>query len=367
MTSSPSDFWNGKRVFVTGHTGFKGSWLSMWLQARHAEVSGFALAPATSPSLFQSVGLDKKMKSVIGDIRDLEKFRRAFEEVKPEFVFHLAAQPLVRQSYKDPLETYSTNVMGTANVLETIRRSKRPCVAVIATTDKVYENQELLAKAYVETEALGGYDPYSSSKAAAEMVVAAYRRSFFNPDKISEHSVAIASARAGNVIGGGDWSEDRLVPDMVRAFSKGEGIRLRNPNSTRPWQHVLEPLSAYLKQAEELAAGVAQRDATKLNDISVFNFGPDEGDCWPVGKIVETFSKMWGPGTRTEFDKGPHAHEAGFLMLDSSKAKKVLNWKPHWKLEAALAKTAEWYLEVLANPALAHDVSIRQIREWEST
>ena len=366
VTPSPSGFWKGKRVFVTGHTGFKGSWLSMWLLELGAEVSGFALAPATSPSLYQSVDLEKKMRSVIGDIRDLEKFRRAFEDVKPEFVFHLAAQPLVRQSYKDPLETYSTNVMGTANILETVRLSKRPCIVVVATTDKVYENLESSAKAYVETEALGGYDPYSSSKAAAEMVVAAYRRSFFNPDKIAEHSVAVASARAGNVIGGGDWSEDRLVPDMVRAFSKGEAIRLRNPNSTRPWQHVLEPLSAYLKQAEELASSTARRDTKKLNDVGVFNFGPDESDCWPVGKIVETFSKMWGPGTRTEFDEGPHAHEAGFLMLDSSKAKRVLNWKPHWKLETALAKTADWYREVSKNPAIAHEVSIRQIREWES-
>lgn len=363
-----AEFWRGKKVFLTGHTGFKGSWMSVWLEHLRATVTGYSLAPDTMPALFNELGLAKSMNSVLGDVRDLTKLRQAFEAAKPDVVFHLAAQPLVRRSYKDPLETYSTNVMGTANLLDVVRTSGRPCIVVVATTDKVYQNVEWSKKAYVETEALGGYDPYSSSKAAAEMVVAAYRLSFFNPEKIADHRVALASARAGNVIGGGDWSEDRLVPDMVRAFSKGDAIRLRNPNSTRPWQHVLEPLSAYLKLAESLANFAwTEVDSERLADMGAFNFGPHESDCWPVGEIVQRFSKLWGPNSRTEFDEGPHAHEAGFLKLDSGKAKSVLGWTPSWNLETALDKTAEWYKTVLKTPADARPISVRQIQEWEST
>lgn len=365
MVPTPA-FWKGKKVLVTGHTGFKGSWLSVWLEHLGAKVFGYSLAPNTKPALFDSLNLSTSMTSMIGDVRDLEGFTRFFEQTKPDVVFHLAAQPLVRQSYKDPLETYSTNVMGTANVLEAVRVSRRPCVVLVATTDKVYENKELSNKAYVENEPLGGYDPYSSSKAAAEMVVAAYRLSFFNPDKISEHAVALASARAGNVIGGGDWSDDRLVPDMVRAFSKGEAVRLRNPTSTRPWQHVLEPLSGYLRLTEDIAAARDRASSKDLVDKGAFNFGPYESDCWPVGRIVENFSKHWN-GARVEIDEGPHAHEAGFLQLDSTKAKKVLGWKPTWGLETALEKTATWYQAVTKNSSSARELTVRQIREWEST
>ena len=359
MTLSNRHGWSGKKVFLTGHTGFKGSWLSLWLENLGAKVTGYSLTPDTKPALFEELGLSKSMTSVIGDIRDLTKLHSAFEAAKPDVVFHLAAQPLVRRSYKDPLETYSTNVMGTANLLEVIRTSGRPCVVVVATTDKVYENREW-SRAYSEDQALGGYDPYSSSKAAAEIVAAAYRTSFFNPSTRSSHGVSLATARAGNVIGGGDWSEDRLVPDMVRAFQAGEPVRLRNPNSTRPWQHVLEPLSAYLNLAAQMGT------ASSSEKFDSFNFGPLEKDCWPVGRIVENFSKQWGAGARFEFDPGQHAHEAGFLMLDSSKAKSTLGWAPYWNLETALEKTAAWYKAVLKDRSLAREISLAQIREWEA-
>jgi CDP-glucose 4,6-dehydratase len=356
-------FWKGKRVFVTGHTGFKGGWLATWLEHLGATVHGYSLEPNTKPSLFQALHLETSTTSTIGDIRDLAKLKSAFEAAKPDIVFHLAAQPLVRRSYVDPLETYSTNVMGTANLLDVIRTSARPCVVVVATTDKVYENREWCWP-YRETEMLGGYDPYSSSKAAAEIVVAAYRRSFFHPEKKSQHRVSLASARAGNVIGGGDWSEDRLLPDMVRAFHAGEPVRLRNPNSTRPWQHVLEPLSAYLSLARQMAEKPPAA-------FDAYNFGPRESDCWPVGRIVENFSKAWGPEARFEIDKGEHVHEAGFLQLDSSKAKAELGWQPKWNLETALIKTADWYKAFAQNPGqnsdLAREITLRQIREWESS
>lgn len=359
MSLTGDKFWSGKEVFLTGHTGFKGSWLSLWLEKLGAHVTGYSLAPETKPSLFEELRLEKSMTSVIGDIRDLAKLRSAFESTKPDVVFHLAAQPLVRRSYKDPLETYSTNVMGTANLLDVIRTSRRACVVVVATTDKVYENREW-SRAYSEDQALGGYDPYSSSKAAAEIVAAAYRQSFFNPSSKASHGVSLATARAGNVIGGGDWSEDRLVPDMVRAFQSGEPVRLRNPNSTRPWQHVLEPLSAYLSLAAQMGSSASSEK------FDAFNFGPVEKDCWPVGQIVENFSKHWGDGARFEIDKGEHDHEAGFLMLDSIKAKSTLGWTPSWNLETALEKTAAWYKTVSKTPTLAREFSLSQIRDWES-
>jgi len=335
-----AEFWRGKRVLLTGHTGFKGSWLSLWLQSMDAQVVGYALAPPTEPSLFEVAGVGAGMTSVIGDIRDLEHLRAVFAEHKPEIVIHMAAQPLVRYSYAEPVETYSTNVMGTVNLLEAVRGTPGVKAVVNVTTDKCYENREW-AWGYRENEAMGGYDPYSSSKGCAELVTAAYRNSFFNSATFNvKHSTAIASARAGNVIGGGDWAEDRLIPDIMRAITQGRSVTIRNPHAIRPWQHVLEPLSGYLKLAQKLyEEGAAYAEG--------WNFGPNDEDAKPVQWIVEQLTQSWGEGASWLLDGGEHPHEAHYLKLDCSKAKGRLDWHPRWHLDEALKRIVDWQKQYL--------------------
>jgi CDP-glucose 4,6-dehydratase len=327
-------FWRGKRVLLTGHTGFKGSWLSLWLQSMGAQVVGYALAPPTNPSLFEVADIAKGMTSIIGDIRDLAHLKAVFAEHQPEIVIHMAAQPLVRYSYLEAVETYSTNVMGVVNLLEAVRATKSVKAVVNVTTDKCYENREW-AWGYRENEAMGGYDPYSSSKGCAELVTAAYRNSYFHPDKYQEHGVAIASARAGNVIGGGDWAEDRLIPDIMRAISAGKPVNIRNPHAIRPWQHVLEPLSGYLLLAQKLyEEGASYSEG--------WNFGPNDEDAKPVQWIVEKLTQSWGDGASWVLDGGEHPHEAHYLKLDCSKAKSKLDWHPRWHLDVALQHIVTW-------------------------
>jgi len=335
-----AEFWRGKRVLLTGHTGFKGSWLSLWLQSMGAQVVGYALAPPTEPSLFEVAGVGAGMTSVIGDIRDLEHLRAVFAEHKPEIVIHMAAQPLVRYSYAEPVETYSTNVMGTVNLLEAVRGTPGVKAVVNVTTDKCYENREW-AWGYRENEAMGGYDPYSSSKGCAELVTAAYRNSFFNSATFNvKHSTAIASARAGNVIGGGDWAEDRLIPNIMRAITQGRSVTIRNPHAIRPWQHVLEPLSGYLKLAQKLyEEGAAYAEG--------WNFGPNDEDAKPVQWIVEQLTQSWGEGASWLLDGGEHPHEAHYLKLDCSKAKGRLDWHPRWHLDEALKRIVDWQKQYL--------------------
>jgi CDP-glucose 4,6-dehydratase len=330
--------WAGRRVFLTGHTGFKGGWLALWLAEMGATVRGFSLDPSTSPSLFQTVRLGELVDDVRGDIRDGARLDACMQEFRPEVVFHLAAQPLVRQSYVSPIETYETNVIGTARVLDAVRRTPSVRAVVSVTTDKCYENKEWVWP-YRETDSLGGYDPYSSSKACAELVSAAFRQSYFPADRLSDHGVAVATARAGNVIGGGDWSTDRLLPDLVRGFLSGSPVRIRRPDALRPWQHVLEPLHGYLLLAERLLGDPAS--AAKY--ASAYNFGPNEVDARPVSWIAEQMSAQWGDGASwfVEDDAGPH--EAGTLRLDSSRAKRDLGWTPRMDLGLALAWLVDWY------------------------
>jgi CDP-glucose 4,6-dehydratase len=348
--------WNGKRVLVTGHTGFKGGWLSLWLQQRGAELAGFSLAPPTSANLFEDAHVCVGMRSVIGDIRDLDLLKQTFAEHRPEIVFHLAAQPLVRSSYVDPIGTYTTNVIGTANILEAARGTDSLRAIVIVTTDKCYENREW-EWPYRETDRLGGYDPYSNSKACAELVVAGYRNSFFNPAEYSRHGVAIASVRAGNVVGGGDWAEDRLVPDIIRSFMEHRPVRLRNPRAIRPWQHVLEPLRGYLAVAQSLFEdGAASGEA--------WNFGPEHSDAQPVEWIVRKLAESWGEDARWELEETQQPHEAQTLKLDWSKAQSRLGWRPSLQLEDALMMTAEWYKAKLQGQDMRMFTSA-QIKHYE--
>jgi len=327
-------FWQGKTVFLTGHTGFKGGWLSIWLQALGARVTGYALAPPSEPNLFQLAGIDRMVLSVIGDIRDSERLKQALTAAEPDIVIHMAAQPLVRESYLLPVETYATNVMGTVNLLEAVRHCPRVRVVVNVTTDKCYDNREL-DHAFREDEPLGGYDPYSSSKACSELVTTAWRSSYFNPAEYARHKVAVATARAGNVIGGGDWAKDRLIPDCITALQAGRPVRIRNPHAVRPWQHVLEPLSGYLLLARRLYE-------QGCDYAGGWNFGSDSDDAWPVERIVRRLCEKWGNGSRYVIDQGNHPHEAGFLRLDSTKAKTLLDWQPRWSLEQALDATIDW-------------------------
>ncbi|HYF58551.1 MAG TPA: CDP-glucose 4,6-dehydratase [Burkholderiaceae bacterium] len=327
-------FWRGRRVFLTGHTGFKGSWLSLWLQSVGAETTGFALPPPTSPSLFDEAGVARGMRSVIGDVRDAGALRDALVAARPEVVIHMAAQPLVRRSYVDPVETYSTNVMGTVHLLEAVRACPTVRAVVNVTTDKCYENREWVW-GYREDEPMGGRDPYSSSKGCAELVSAAYRASFLAAGP------ALATARAGNVIGGGDWASDRLVPDVLAAFAEGRAVEIRNPGAIRPWQHVLEPLRGYLTLAERLHEhGAAYAEA--------WNFGPNDADARPVGWIVERLVSRWGDGASWRPSPGEHPHEATWLKLDVSKARARLGWEPALGLEAALDLIVDWTRHRLA-------------------
>ena len=351
-------FWQGKKVLLTGHTGFKGGWLSLWLSSMGAIVSGFSLKPNTSPNLFDRINVRELVKeSHYEDIRDLEKLYEVTKSFQPEIVIHMAAQPLVRNSYISPVETYSTNVMGTVNLLDVIRRLDCVKATVVVTTDKCYENKEWVW-GYRENEAMGGFDPYSNSKGCAELVVSSFRQSFFGLDEFSKHKHALASARAGNVIGGGDWSEDRLIPDALRAFDENRPLIIRNPLATRPWQHVLEPLSGYLVLAQALY----------LNGIkyaSAWNFGPKEGDSRQVQEVINLLIENSSQGATWRQDESEQPHEATSLKLDCSKAFYYLNWKPIWSLERAVSATTEWH-NAFKEGENMQAFSLEQIRKYQT-
>ncbi|MDR3159929.1 MAG: CDP-glucose 4,6-dehydratase [Zoogloeaceae bacterium] len=332
---SATDFWRGKRVLLTGHTGFKGGWLALMLERLGAKVTGFALPPPTQPSLFELAQVGQGLRSVIADLRDAGAILSALREAKPEIVFHLAAQPLVRQSYADPAETYATNVMGLVHLFEAARQCDSLRAMLNVTSDKCYENREWLWS-YRENEPLGGHDPYSSSKACAELVTTAYRNAFFRAQNLR-----VATARAGNVIGGGDWGKDRLIPDILRAIVAGTPLRLRNPRAVRPWQHVLEPLSGYLLLAEKLYA-------EGEDYASAWNFGPAAEDARPVEWLVERLARDWQGRFVWEADPRAHPHEARALRLDAAKARLQLGWRPRWRLETALTRVVDWQQAWLA-------------------
>lgn len=349
--------WRGRRVFLTGHTGFKGGWLALWLVRLGAQVRGYSLAPVTEPNLFTVAGVGNVLDDVRGDLLDRAKLEGAVQEFAPEVVFHLAAQPLVRRSYADPLGTYATNVMGTVHVLEAVRKTPSVRAVVCVTTDKCYENREWVWP-YRETDPLGGHDPYSSSKACAEIVSAAYRSSFFTVDRPGEHRVALATARAGNVIGGGDWSEDRLIPDLIRGFETRKPAVIRNPGAIRPWQHVLEPLMGYIRLAQKLLAGEPQVD-------SAFNFGPGDEDAWSVEQIADRMAALWGEDARWVRAGDSGVHEAGTLRLDASKARAELGWRPGLGIEDALEWTVRWYRAWHERREMPGE-TLRQIADYEA-
>ncbi len=330
------NFWADKRVFLTGHTGFKGSWLSLWLQSLGAQVTGYALEPSTHPNLFEVASVEKGMRSIIGDIRDLGSLSKAMKEANPDILIHMAAQPLVRYSYSNPVETYATNVMGTVHVLEAARENKNIKAILNVTSDKCYDNKEI-DRGYREDEPMGGFDPYSNSKGCAELVSLAYRNSFFNIDRYQEHGVAIATARAGNVIGGGDWALDRLIADFMRAIEVNKKVSIRNPYAIRPWQHVLEPLKGYLMLCQKL-----YENGPSFSES--FNFGPDEKDAKNVEWIASQLVKAWGDDAAYEvMSSTSFLHEAHFLKLDCTKAHQKLGWQPKWDIRVALDKICTWH------------------------
>ncbi len=337
---------------MTGHTGFKGAWLSEWLLQSNAVVSGYSLKPQSSPNLYDTLGLDSRMRSSISDIRDFKSFENSVAEFKPEVIFHLAAQALVRQSYLNPVETYATNVLGTVHCLQIARTVPSVKAVVVVTSDKCYENFET-NKGFVESDRMGGRDPYSNSKGCAELVTSSFRESFFTPEK-----KFVASARAGNVIGGGDWSEDRLIPDLMRGFQAGKAVPIRNPNSVRPWQHVLDPLHGYLMLAKELLSAKAQ------NFSSGWNFGPPEKEAANVKDVVNAATELWGPGAKWTTDSGAHPHEAKLLQLNCTKAQTELQWKPQWGLQRSLKETVEWYKTYGQSPAAAAELTRKQIQAF---
>jgi CDP-glucose 4,6-dehydratase len=330
------DFWRGKRVLVTGHTGFKGGWLTLWLNHLGARVTGLSLAPHSGPSFFALAGVAEAATSLIGDIRDAATVERAYRDARPEFVFHLAAQAIVRRSYADPIETYMTNVMGTAHVLDCARRTPSVQTVIVVTSDKCYENPEW-EWGCRENDPMGGHDPYSNSKGCAELVTSAFRRSFFMNGKAGHRVIGLASARAGNVIGGGDWAADRLIPDTVRSVGTGKPVEIRNPDAVRPWQHVLEPLSGYLLLAEKVAAAPERYSGG-------WNFGPREDDALPVRSVIRDFCRHLGRGTDWRHVADPSApHESHLLRLDIAKARARLGWSPRWSIDTGLEATADWY------------------------
>lgn len=352
------EIWRGRRVLLTGHTGFKGSWLALWLHAMGAEVIGYALPPEGERSLFRLAGVSATLTSIEADVRDAERLARVVEEHRPEVVLHLAAQALVRASYAAPLETYATNVMGTANLLEAVRLSAEPPRAVlVVTSDKCYLNRET-ERPYREDDAMGGADPYSSSKGCAELVTTAYRHSYFPPERHAQHGVALTSARAGNVIGGGDWAPDRLVVDLVTAYLSGERPRIRNPRAVRPWQFVLEPLAGYIELAE-LALEAPDRAA------GGWNFGPPLEDCRPVAHLVERMAAAWGDGVGWDLDAGEQPHEAQLLLLDAGKARRELGWRPRYTLDEAIAVTVAWYRGMQRGEDVAA-LTRRQIEDYQA-
>jgi CDP-glucose 4,6-dehydratase len=344
-------FWQGKRVLLTGHTGFKGSWLSLWLQSLGTVVRGISLEPPTSPALFDVAQVAQGMDHQIADIRDFEAIKALFDGFKPEIVIHMAAQPLVRLSYQQPIETYATNVMGTVHVLEAARQAGSVRAIVSITTDKCYENQEWVW-GYREHEPMGGHDPYSNSKGCAELVSSAYRKSFLRAE-----GIAMATARAGNVIGGGDWALDRLVPDIMKALEKKQAVEIRNPHAIRPWQHVLEPLSGYLLLAERLFEHGQQ-------DAEGWNFGPKDEDAKPVQWIVEQLCNSWGEGASWALQSGEHPHEANFLKLDISKARQRLQWTPRWPLQTALSNIIKWHKAWIAGQDM-RSICLQQIENYQ--
>ena len=348
-------FWKNKKVLITGHTGFKGSWLSLYLQHFGAEVIGISLDPPTNPSLYEKANVSEGMTSLRQDIRDLEAVKNIFKLYKPEIVFHMAAQALVRYSYLNPVETYETNVMGTLNILEGIRSINTVRAAVMVTSDKCYKNTEG-ERSYSENDPMGGHDPYSSSKGASELLISSYRNSYYSADNYNEHKTAIASVRAGNVIGGGDWAKDRLIPDIIKAFQNRQKVKIRNPNAVRPWQHVLEPLSGYIQLAELLS-----NNGTK--HAEPWNFGPLEEDAHSVKWVVEKITELWGNSASWMIDESEHPYEAKYLKLDCSKAFKRLDWQPKWNLDQALLKIVEWHKAEQTNGKYK-ELCVHQINEY---
>jgi len=350
------EFWQGKRVFLTGHTGFKGSWLSLWLQLLGAEVTGYALKPPTHPNLFEVVSVEKGMHSIIGDIRDLDTLKKAMKEANPDILIHMAAQPLVRYSYSNPVETYATNVMGTVHVLEAARENQNIRAILNITSDKCYDNKEI-DRGYREDESMGGFDPYSNSKGCAELVSSAYRNSFFNIDKYQGHGVALATARAGNIIGGGDWAKDRLIPDFMRSMEKKEKLIIRNPHAIRPWQYVLEPLQGYLLLCQKL-----YEEGPLFSES--FNFGPEEKDAKDVEWIASRIVKAWGEGAAYEVTTNASSlHEAHFLKLDCTKANKRLGWHAKSDIHVALEKICAWHKAYLKNEDM-HQYSLNDFKMY---
>jgi CDP-glucose 4,6-dehydratase len=352
------DCWRGRRVFVTGHTGFKGAWLTLWLRQLGARVAGYALPAPTAPSLFELARVGRDVTSILGDVRDLDSLRREMEGFEPEVVFHLAAQALVRESYADPVGTYSTNVMGTVNVLESVRRCPSVRAAVIVTSDKCYATTGR-PEGYRESDPMGGDDPYSSSKGCAELVTSAYRHAYSPRERYSEHRVAIATARAGNVVGGGDWARDRLVPDCLKAFFAGEPVRIRRPNAVRPWQHVLDPLCGYLLLAERLLAG-------KDGFADAWNFGPPAEEARSVQWVVERLAAAYGRPVQIRYESPDDLHEAPYLALDSAKARVLLGCTPSLALDEALEATVAWFADHYAGHD-ARDTTMRQIDQFHTT
>ena len=356
------EFWKGKKVLITGHTGFKGSWLCLWLHSLGADVTGFSLDPPTDPSLFELCNIKELTKTIKGDICNLEALSSALIDADPEIVFHMAAQPIVRASYQNPIETYKTNVMGTIYLFEAIRKAverKKTIKAVVnITSDKCYENKEW-DWGYREIDPMGGFDPYSNSKACSELVTSSFRSSFFNPESYHLHGVALASARAGNVIGGGDFAADRLVPDCIRTLINGGEIVVRNPNSIRPWQHVLDPLSGYLQLAQKLyTEGVPYAEG--------WNFGPRDDDAKPVEWIVKKICNKWEPVLTYQIKQGHYEHETNFLKLDCSKSRQKLGWSPRWNLDHAIDKVLEW-TKAYMNQQSIRDICLQQIEEYSNT
>ncbi len=350
LSGADARFWQGRPVLITGHTGFKGSWLSLWLQTLGARVAGVALPPETNPAMFDVARVASGMEGHFADIRDYAALKEKLCALRPQVVFHLAAQALVGEGYKNPLATYASNVMGTAHLLEAVRETGSVKAVVIVTSDKCYENREWVW-GYRENEALGGFDPYSSSKACAEIVTAAYRRSFFEPD-----GARIASARAGNVIGGGDWAADRLLPDLVQAFAVGETALLRRPDAIRPWQHVLEPLSGYLLLARRLLE-------TYPETACAWNFGPEADDARPVAEVAAIAAEAWGGNAQYCVENNHFPHEAGWLRLDANKARRLLGWHPRWNLERAVAESVRWY-KAWRSGADMRDFTLEQIASY---
>jgi CDP-glucose 4,6-dehydratase len=345
--------YSGKKVFVTGHTGFKGAWLITWLNLLGAQVKGYALQPEYDECLFNLMHSSLNFENVIDDIRNRERLNKEILDFQPDYIFHLAAQPLVRRSYRIPAETFEVNAVGTANVLEAVRSINKKCTVIIITTDKVYENREQDVL-YNENDILGGYDPYSSSKACTELVVSSFRNSFFNIEKIDQHQIAIASVRAGNVIGGGDFSEDRIIPDIVRALQSQKVIEVRNPNAIRPWQHVLEPLGGYM-----LLGGLLNENPVKFS--GAYNFGPNPPDHLSVKELVELSINTWGNGEWKDTSDSNQPHEAGFLKLDITKAKEALGWQPKLDATSAIGWTIEWYKQ---NKTQVVDYTVQQIKTF---